>query len=133
MREGAVTVRAPLRASHGEIHRVVHQRAAWILERMAEAPSPSLATGATVPFRGDPLTLTVSEARVETPTVTLDLFGIRVELPADAAEAELMVRDALATWLRQRAEELIPCAVAARAGETGQSPRRVLVRDQRRR
>jgi predicted metal-dependent hydrolase len=133
---GEVLVRAPERTPDHEIAALVRHRAAWIARHRARTPArPLLDNGCTVPYLGQPLELTVTTRRERLTRVERDLLGLRVTLPQslEPEARESTIRDVLARWLRERACEDLAARAEHWARELGWTPRRVLVRDQRRR
>lgn len=131
-----VRVAAPLRTPRREIEDFVRGRTPWILKhRPTVTPPLTYATGETMPFRGVPLPLFVSERGARSVTVTLGLFDLHVTVPArlKGVRRARAIENALARWYVERAQEAVEASVARFAAITGRWPRRVLVRDQRQR
>jgi hypothetical protein len=132
---GEVIVRAPARTSDREIAGLVRDRAGWIARQRVGLVGSALIEGCTVPLLGVPLTLRIVPSESPMTHVERDLFELRVALPTglDEAHQEAATREALTSWLRARAAEVIPQHVERRLEAVGATPRRVIVRDQRRR
>lgn len=132
---GHVVVRAPKATTDREIDTLLRARTGWIARNLQQQPVPSLSEGTSIPVLGVPCPLTVSTGETAIASVSRDLLGLHVLLPAgvDDAAREDTIRDALTAWLRALASEVIPRAVERRAADVRRTPRRVIVRDQRRR
>jgi predicted metal-dependent hydrolase len=132
-----VTVRAPLRTAESRVQALVEERAGWIARRLAEiAAAPAmrpLVTGAVLPFLGEPLRLELRDA----PTDSVDASGGRLVVACRASSAatagDLHVRDLVTRWYSARATEVLRTLCARWALLMGVTPRRVIVKDQRRR
>jgi len=134
-----VRVAAPVRTPTHEIAAFVRSRIPWIQKhRGARHPglTPlSYVTGESLPYAGRSLPIEAMTAAGKNVRINIDLLGMRIAVPArlsgDARHAE--VETALRDWYRRRASEEIRGRVAYWSQVAGYSPRRVLVRDQRRR
>lgn len=140
MEADGVRVAVPLRTPRHEIDAFVRSRADWIRKHQPSATNAPLAlvTGDTLPYLGRQLQLEVVEGAVRAPRVHADLLGLRVTLPRGTGDAggsarRDAVRDALRRWYRERAAEELATRVETWAARAGYGPRRVLVRDQKRR
>lgn len=136
-----VRVAAPLRTPRSEIDAFVHDRVPWIRRHRerAGAAGPRSLTFApdvteTVPYLGRslPLELVTGGRR---PRVELDLLGLRLTVPAsvDASTRREVAEGALRLWYRARATDELRYRLDHWARMAGYAPRRLLVRDQRRR
>lgn len=136
--EHGVTVTAPVRASRAEIEGLVQARSGWIVERLgtlASVPRQSLRSGATVPFRGSTLLLTVHSSSQKRSHVRHNEGTLTIEIPAgpDPTEAEDRVRAALQKWYMTRALEHIQESVSRWAPKLGVQPAGIRVANQKRR
>jgi len=135
-----VRVAAPLRTPAGEIAEFVRDRIPWIRkhrQRTAQAPHRerlSYVDGESLPYLGRwlPIDVIPGGRRVR---VELDLLGLRITVPGRYEDdvRKHAVEVALHDWYRRHANEEIKHRVEAWARLAGYPPRRVLVRDQRRR
>lgn len=134
-----VRVAAPLRTPTHEIAAFVRSRIPWI-QKHRGARRPSLTplgyvSGESLPYAGRSLPIETITAAGKHVRVDMDLLGLRIAVPArltgDTRRSE--VEAALRDWYRRRASEEIRGCVAYWAQVAGYSPRRVLIRDQRRR
>ena len=135
-----VGVASPWRTSQRELRELVTKRAQWILERMAETQqrpaAKPLATGDSLPYRGDDLPLVVQHSGLLPPGAQLEDGRLCITTPAGLeadAQDEAVQRLAVA-WYRERAAGWLAESVAEwwpRMGKGAGS--RILVRDQRRR
>ncbi len=131
-----VRVSVPLRTPRHEVDAFVRSRIDWIRKQRVARPRPaSLAfvTGDTLPYLNRPMPLEVVEGGSRRSQVRADLLGVRVTLPRGVREQREAVQDALRRWYRDRATEEILGRVEAWAVRAGYGPRRVLIRDQKRR
>lgn len=134
-----VRVAAPLRTSPGEIEEFVRRRVPWILKqqhaRAQRAAPPAFEDGETLPFAGRALPLLVRAWSGHDVAVTLDLFNLHIAVPAALAGARRRqaIEGAMLAWYRERAEQALAASATRWAQVVQRWPRRVLVRDQRRR
>ncbi|MCK9485829.1 MAG: M48 family metallopeptidase [Dehalococcoidia bacterium] len=153
-----VRVAAPLRTPTSEVEEFVRSRIPWIQKHREKGlpgvmPTPSPASPASpgssgagdvrdasdgarsLPFLGRPLPLEVVAGAGKTTRISMDMLGLRVAVPArlEAPAQQVEMQDALRTWYRERAGEVIGDRVAAWQERAGYRPSRVLIRDQRRR
>ncbi len=136
-----VRVAAPYWVPDGEIAAFVRSRVPWIVKqgRRQPAEAPRLlayVSGEELPYLGRPIPLLVEDRPVRRVQVALDMLNLRIGVPRRFQEPErrrAAVESGLRAWYRDRAEEEIPYRVAGWAARFGQSPGRVLIRDQRRR
>lgn len=135
-----VRVAAPLRTPGAEIAAFVRDRIPWIRKhRQRSAQSPrrerlSYVSGESLPYLGRwlPIDVIPGGRRVR---IDIDLLGLRLTVPGRYEDdvRKHAVEDALRDWYRRHASEEIKHRVEAWARLAGYAPRRVLVRDQRRR
>jgi len=131
-----VRVSVPLRTPRHEIDAFVRSRIDWIRKQRLTRPRPAaleFVTGDIVPYLARPMPLEVVEGTGRSASVHADLLGLRVTLPRSEREQRSAVQDALRRWYRERAVEEITGRVEAWAARAGYGPRRVLLRDQKRR
>lgn len=137
MEADGVRVAVPLRTPRHEIEAFVRSRAEWIRKhRDSPRPRPgrlAFDTGDLLPYLGRALPLEVVEGTGRAVRVQVDLLGLRVTLPRGAIERREATQEALRRWYRERATEELTARVEAWAERAGYGPRRVLVRDQKRR
>ncbi len=131
--EDGVTVRVPLRMPEAHVRSFVEERADWIVKRLLElsaaSPPRPLVTGAVLPFLGEWLRLELREDAG--PTVDATNGALTVGCPSPGSEP--LLRAVLTRWYAERASEVLRTTVARWAVVTGIEPRRVIVKDQRRR
>lgn len=131
-----VRVAVPLRTPRHEVDDFVRSRVDWIRKHLAadgRLARPEFATGDLMPYLGRRMPLEVVEGTGRTARVQTDLLGLRVTLARSANDRREAVQDALRRWYRDRAVEEITARVEAWAARAGYQPRRVMVRDQKRR
>lgn len=138
--EGLV-VYSPMRVSREGLGEFLREKARWILSHAqkieeARARTPALAwqPGEAVPFLGRRLMLKVEPGAVRG-AVALESEQLVVHTPPEAGlfpEAE-PIRSLVVAWLREQAAERVSARVQAFAGRIEVQPRRVRVRDQKRR
>jgi predicted metal-dependent hydrolase len=134
-----VRVAAPLRTPTHEIAEFVRSRVPWIRKhRTSQRPTLTplaYVSGESLPYLGRWLPIEAFTAAGRHVRVDIDLLGLRIAVPARhagetrRAEVEAAVRE----WYRRRASEEIRARVAYWAGVAGYGPRRVIIRDQKRR
>lgn len=136
---GRLKVRAPLTSTDTRLIDVVNRRANWIAGRLRDLPTappePLLATGESLPYRGESLTLHVASHSSHRVRVRLDGDTLLVELPAalPAAAHSTNIRNAVSGWYRERASETFPEVVDHWSAVSGLVPSRMLIRNQQRR
>lgn len=136
--ESGVRVSVPLRTPLREIDEFVRQRLPWIIKHrgaITKPPAPTFETGEAWPFQGRPLTLAVIPYAGRHTTVTADLLELRVEVPArlEGEARRQAVEQALLEWYGARAREALEEGVHRWAHVSPRTPRRTLIRNQRRR
>jgi predicted metal-dependent hydrolase len=132
-----VVVLAPTATPTGWLDDFVRERSRWISERLADAPPAraprQFATGETLPYLGQEITIVAQLAAVETPR--LKLVGRRLSLSVpnvtDGSERRAAVEAALAGWYKRRAGERLRASVERWSAIIGETPRRIVVGDQR--
>jgi predicted metal-dependent hydrolase len=117
--DGSLTVRAPLRASHAQIERLVQEKAAWIQTKQdwARSHPPALApktysTGELFYYLGEQIPLEIVPAG----SPALRLEGGRFLL---AHRSLSKAPEVFSAWYRRQARQVIGERVAARAAEHG--------------
>lgn len=136
---GTLRVRAPLTSTDARVIDLVNKRAGWIAGRLHELPTATpellLATGETLPYRGESLTLHVARHSGHRARARLDGNTLLVELPAPLPSAAHSpnIRDAVSAWYRERASETLPEVLAHWSAVSGLVPSRMLIRNQQRR
>jgi len=138
--EGLV-VYSPMRVSPEGLGQFLRDKARWILSHArkfeeARARTPVLAwqPGGEVPFRGGRVTLAV-EPGADTGGVTLEAERLIVRTPPEDGlfpEGERL-RNLVVGWLREQAAQQVTARVQAFVPLVEVQPRRVRVRDQKRR
>ena len=136
-------VAAPIRTSRREIEEFVRTRIPWILRQQRARPTRrqpmTFVDGEMLPLEGRMVPLLVTSQRQRRVTVDLDLFNVRIGVPTrfdDPGRAEARhdaIVDAVIDWYFDRAKDALDTSVGRWAPLVGHWPRRVLVRDQRRR
>lgn len=134
-----VVVSTPLRATPQEVAGVVLRRAGWILNRansiVLQPARARLVGGDLLPYLGRQVRLIVEPAATKRPRVTLADWSVTVTVAKEFSEEERgeAIAGALERWYRQQAAEWLDGRVRWWAPSIGQAPKRVIVRDQRRR
>lgn len=134
-----VRVAVPVRTSHAEVAEFVRSRISWIVkhrQKRASAIRPlQLTTGDAIPYLGRAVPLEVIPTNRKTVRVDIDLLGLRVAAPGnlDVTARRGKVEEALRAWLRRRATDELTDRVGYWAQRGGYCPKRVLIREQRRR
>ncbi|MBE0608008.1 MAG: M48 family metallopeptidase [Dehalococcoidia bacterium] len=134
-----VVVRAPMASTDPELIALLRRRTDWIAGRMSRAPAVHharpLVSGATVPYRGQALTLNIERRPIRRSAVGRHGDTLHVQVPSSIPDTEHQqaVHESVARWYRARAVEVIPDIVSHWSAVSGLEPARVLVRDQRRR
>ena len=131
-----VRVSVPLRTPRHEVDAFVRSRIDWIRKQRVARPRPAalqFVTGDVLRYLNRPMPLEVVEGTGRRAQVHVDLLGIRVAVPRGAQDQREAVQDALRRWYRERAHEEILTRVERWAARAGYAPRRVLIRDQKRR
>ncbi|MDA0269768.1 MAG: SprT family zinc-dependent metalloprotease [Chloroflexi bacterium] len=135
-----VRVAAPLWASDAEVARFVHSKVPWILKHgrrpTHDAPrTPMYRDGESMSYLGRTFPLVVEDRALRRVQVTMDLLGVHIAVPRRLQEParQAAIETAIRNWYRDRALEEVPYRVERWAAVLGDSPSRVLIRDQRRR
>ena len=132
-------VAAPVRTSLREIDQFVRARIPWILRqqrtRSTRREPLAFVTGESLPLEGRMVETMVSEHRRRSVTVVLDLFNIHIGVPArlQGERRRAAIVDAVIGWYFDRAQDALEASAARWAPIVGHQPRRILVRNQRRR
>ncbi|MCX6023540.1 MAG: SprT family zinc-dependent metalloprotease [Chloroflexi bacterium] len=129
-----LTVTAPTRMPVREIEEAIERKAAWVrtkLARSAELPAPpaprTFVAGEALPYRGGVLTLATLPPQGARPNVRRN--GETLEVRATPEKVEAAVR----AWYLQEAAVVFAERLAYYAPLVGKAPRRVTIKDQRRR
>lgn len=122
-----LTVSMPLRASERWLHRVLQDKAVWVVEKLdgwqARMPAaPRWEDGELIPFLGETLTLRL-HAGLGDASATLSGEELHVNVVAadGVGEVERRVRQ----WYRKQAAELFAARVAHYAPRLGVAPREI--------
>ena len=139
MDASGLRVAAPVRTPLREIEQFVRSRIPWILKQqrtpVARRTPLAFVDGDVLPLEGRMYPLYVTARRARGVAVTLDLFNIRIEVPAryEGDRRREVIARAVGSWYVERAREALEASVARWTPIIGRAPRRMLVRDQRRR
>ncbi len=125
--DGGLTVAVPLRASEKWLHSVLQEKAAWIVEKLAEweakKPEPvRWQDGEAVNFLGEALTLHVVSSLFEAPPM---LQGRRLYVHVADSMNEAAIEQSVTRWQQQEASRLFRERVAHYAPVLGVSPSEV--------
>ena len=120
-----LTVRAPTWVALREIEAALTERATWIVRGIAEwrqrrrevLPS-EWKSGAPILYRGNELTLAISQAA--TPSIAAELFHLRVRHPAPQDESRIALT--VRRWLRDEALRVVVPRVATYSARVRPSP-----------
>lgn len=123
---GDVVVTAPQATEEERLHRLVREKAGWIVRRrrllqtLEPAPTREFVSGETFLYRGRQYRLLVT-THAGPPEVKLERGRLLVPLPASIGESErpTHVEAALVDWYRRRADLKLPEQVAACAPRAG--------------
>ena len=137
---GVVLVAVPSDAKPGAIRRAVRDRAAWIINKLAQAPPEGLqkrfVNGESLPYLGEDVRIAVRLADVSSPEIHLDNGRFRVAVPPNLRgkrRYEAMHNSFLA-WYRERSFEQVTECVDRWWPKLGRGEKsQVLIRNQRRR
>jgi predicted metal-dependent hydrolase len=129
MRDGALVVAAPQRASVRRLEAVVRDKLPWVRRKLAgfaalgPPPEPrKVVPGELFPYLGRDYRLTLTDAPAE--PVSLGEGTLEVDRALDGG-----ARAALLAWYQARATEQVLTAVARFVPLVGAAPARVVVRD----
>ena len=112
-----VRVAVPATASNDDVREFVRRRVAWILEQVAassaRAARDRLVGGETLPYLGRDVRLVVELDDAPSPGAHLDEGSLVVTVADDLSGEQRSgpIRDAVMSWYRGRAEELLPAKV----------------------
>ncbi len=136
---GTIRMQVPMASTDGQLADLLARKATWIAGRLRSAravsqPTP-LVDGATVPYRGQELTLRIEARPIRRSLMVHCGNELRVQIPASTPKQEWpeAVSQALLSWYRERAAEVLPAVASHWATLSVLVPERVLIRDQRRR
>ena len=137
---GVVVVVVPSAAKPGAIRRAVRDKAAWIINKLSQAPPEGLqkrfVNGESLPYLGEEVRIAVRLADVPSPDIQLDDGRFRVAVPPNLRGKRRYeaVRQAFIEWYRERALDQVTECVDRWWPKLGRGERsRVLIRNQRRR
>ena len=137
---GVVWVVVPTVAKSDAIRRAVRERAAWIINRLSQAPPEGVqkrfVNGESLPYMGEDVRIAVRFADVPSPEIRLDDGRFRVAAPPNLRgkkRCEAM-RRAFVEWYAECAAEQVSQCVDKWWPKLGRGEKsRVLIRNQRRR
>ena len=124
-RDGSLTVRAPMRASHAVIDAFVQEQTAWILrkrevvKRIAEVPAKQYVDGETFLFLGSPYDLKL--VKPQRPSLKFE-NGFHLSKTVQKKGQQVFTR-----WYKERALEIISVRVDEYAKQYDFSPKQVKV------
>lgn len=121
-----LVVNASLRASEKWLHSVLHEKSAWIIDKLEEwaarkAPAIEWANGATIPFRGELFTLLFTPKKRAPAQLHGEVLHVPVGEEADAAAIEKSVTN----WYRAEALQVFHECVDHFTPMLGVSPREI--------
>ncbi len=128
-----MVVRAPLRMAARDIESMLRARQAWIAGKLTAAPvrRDVFADGERVRYLGNEVLICVQAGGRRTTKIELAEEILAVEAGAGAAPAA--VGAAIARWFRTRAVEHLSESVTRWGEVMGAQPKRLIVKEQRRR
>ena len=137
---GVVLVVVPSVAKSEAIRRAVRDRAAWIINRLSQAPPQGIQkrfiNGESLPYLGEEVRIAVHFADVPSPEIRLDDGRFRVALPPNLRGKRRYeaMHSAFVAWYREGALEKVTECVDRWWPKLGRGEKsRVLIRNQRRR
>lgn len=137
---GVVWVVVPSDAKPEAIRSAVQDRAAWIINKLSQAPPEGLqkrfVNGESLPYMGEDVRIAVRIADVPSPEIRLDggRFRVAVAGTLRGKKRYEAMRQAFIEWYVERAAEQVSACVDKWWHELGRGERsRVLIRNQRRR
>ena len=110
---GVVLVTVPSDAKPGAIRRAVRDRAAWIINKLSQAPAEGLrkrfVNGESMPYLGEDVRIAVRLSDVPSPEIHLDNGRFRVAVPPNLRGKRRFeeMRQAFIDWYRERAVEQV--------------------------
>lgn len=134
-----VLVAAPMATPPEAIRDVVQRRAGWIVQRASQrALEPArreFVSGESLLYLGREIRMVVVAADVTRVSIRFDHWQFRVSVPAhlDGEERRAAIERGFQRWYRRRAAERLCVAVKVWSAPVGATPKKVLVRDQRKR
>lgn len=121
--DGRVTLTVPYGANKDEALRFATERLDWIRRHVAQtAPSEAPGVGTTLPFRGQPVTLTRGRARV------VQIAGDQMLLPPQSPDRDTIRVEA---FLKEAARAALVAASDHYAAKVGRQYGRITLRDTR--
>ena len=137
---GVVSVAVPSVAKSEAIRRAVRDRAAWIINKLSQAPPEGLrkhfVNGESMPYVGDDIPITVRFADVPAPEIRFEDGRFSVALPPNLKGKRRyeVMRGAFVEWYAERAFERVTECVDRWWPKLGRGEKsQVLIRNQRRR
>ena len=137
---GVVWVVVPSAAKSDAIRSAVRDKAAWIINKLSQAPPEGVrkrfVNGESLPYLGEDVRIAVRFADVPSPEIRLDDGRFRVTLPPKLRGKKRYeaMHGAFVAWYRERAAERITECVDRWWSKLGRGEKsRVLIRNQRRR
>ena len=137
---GVVRVVVPSVAKSDAIRRAVRKRAAWIINRLSQAPSEGVqkrfVNGESLPYLGQDVRIAVRFADVRSPEIRLDDGRFRVAVPPNlrGQRRHEAMHSAFVAWYREHAAVQVSECVDNWWTKLGRGEKsRVLIRNQRRR
>ncbi len=123
--DGTARLTLPAAAPLAEAEAFLVRQAGWLAEAVARAPaSERVRPGAILPFRGDPVTLTLAAGPARRPP-RIENDRLLVHGPAEAAPARALA------FLKAAARDALAPAARRHAALLGRSPGRIALRDTR--
>ena len=137
---GVVLVAVPSVAKPDAIRRAVRDRAAWILNKLSQAPPEGIqrrfVNGESLPYLGADVRIVVRFADVPSPEIRLDDGRFRVAVPPNLRGKRRLeaIRQAFFEWYRERALDQVTECVDRWWPKLGRGEKsQILIRNQRRR
>ncbi len=134
-----VVVSAPMRTSLGDITRIVHRRAGWIVRKSTEAmlhPRPKqFVSGESIPYLGREVRMFVEDSDAKRVSVHFDHWSFRIAAAPNLTgeDRRAAILRAVTNWYKRRAHERLMARTSVWSEKLGCAPLRVLTRDQRQR
>lgn len=121
-----LVVNASLRASEKWLHSVLHEKSAWIIDKLEEwaerkAPAIEWADGAAIPFRGELFTLLLAPKK----RAPAQLHGEVLHVPVGAEAQAEAIEKSVTNWYRAEALQVFRECADHFAPMLGVSPREI--------
>ena len=136
--KNGVRVSAPMRVPERDLHAMVREKGAWILDRLRhfreleeQQPRWRYADGEKVLIFGEWHALRVISWQWNAGKVELEGAQVVVRVPFRFLHDENVIADLFQRWLRRWAQQEIPRRVSAFAEQMGLRPSRITIRAQR--